>query len=172
LVGGAPDDVAEGLLRVLTPVGPAPVRVSRRDDGLIVLETALPRRFQFIPAFSRCEIRVAAAGTGSEISFRADCGEIRRKAKLWALTLLALAAVVMVGLVAFLWIKVLPLEERLRGQVLQAMQMIHVLWPPWLVYALHRYARRGTEAWLDAAAANASVLAEAMAAKRRKLGAG
>jgi len=55
-----------------------------------------------------------------------------------------------------------------RGQVIQAIQMIHVLWPPWLVYALYGRARQATDIFLDAAVANASALAEAFAAGRRK----
>lgn len=173
LVGGAPDDVAEGLLRVLGPAGSggaAPVRMSRGADGCIVLERTSRLRLPSVPAFSRCEIRVAAAGAGSEIAFRADYSEVRRRARLWAAGLLALAAVVMVVLVGLLWLHVIPSKEP--RQVFQAVHMIHFLWPPWLVYALHRYARRGTEAWLAAAAANASVLAEALAARRRKAGGG
>jgi hypothetical protein len=173
IVTGAPEDVAEALLRVLTPVGSGLVRVERGADGSIVLRGSSRLRFPSVPAFSRCEIRVAAAGAGSEVSFRADYGLIRRRARALALVLLALGAVVMVGLVGFLWMKVLPSgKPPVRVQVLQAVQMIHFLWPPWLVYAMERYARRGTEAYLDAAASNASVLAEALAAKRRKAGGG
>ena len=173
IVSGAPEDVGEALLRVLTPVGSGLVRVERGEDGGIVLRGSARLRFPSVPAFSRCEIRVAAAGAGSEISFRADYGQVRRRARTLALVLLALGAIVMVGLVGFLWLKVLPSAKRQDlYQVFQAMQMIHFLWPPWLVYALDRYAIRGTEAYLDAAASNASVLAEALAAKRRKAGGG
>ena len=177
LVTGAPEDVAEGLLRVLTAANSgsssAPGTVSRGEDGAIVLQGPSRLRFPLVPAFSRCEVRVAAAGAGSEVFFRADYSAIRRKARALALVLLALGLLVMAGLVAFLWLKVLPSENpNVRPQVWQAVQMVHFLWPPWLVYALHRYARRGTEAYLDAAASNASVLAEAFAAKRRKAAAG
>ena len=172
VVNGAPADVAEGLLRAMGASGVGwaarPVTVKREADGRLTAASVLPPRLVAVPAFSRCEVLLRQAGPGStEITFRADYTDARRKALAVARILLAAGLLVGAGLVIFIWFKVLPSENRaVRGQAIQAIQMVHLLWPPWLIYSLYRRGRRATELYLDAAAANASVLAEALAAGR------
>lgn len=173
LLVGEPADIGEGLLRALATGGGwggAPVVVKRESPLILTAAVIAPPRLAAVPAFTACRIELRPApGGGTEATFGADYTACRRRALLIAGSVLAAGLAVMVGLVAFLWLKVLPSDKAaLRGQVVQAIQMIHVLWPPWLVYALYQRARRATDIYLDAAAANASALAEAFAAGRRK----
>jgi hypothetical protein len=177
LVSGQPADLAEGLLRTLAGGGgwgAAPV-VVKREGPLVLVATAIaPPRLITAPAFESCRIELRPAPGGStEATFRADYTAFRRRLLVIAGIVLAAGLAVMVALFAFLWLKVLPSDRpAVRGQVIQAIQMIHVLWPPWLVYALYGRARQATDIFLDAAVANASALAEAFAAGRRKASGG
>lgn len=174
VVQADPELLAEGLLRSLASSGAGwsaqPVMVKRADHDRLVLESMMPPRLTAVPAFSRCEATLRPAGSGSaEITFRADYSAVRRKAMIIAGALLAAGLAFGAGLFVFLWLKVLPSGDKaVRGQVVQMMQMIHLLWPPWLVYSLYRRSRRATEMYLAAAAANGAAMAEALATARRK----
>lgn len=170
VVEGAPADVADGLTRALSSPswGSAPLLVKREGAELLAAVPAAPPRLGGVPCFSRCEVRLGPAGGGkTEVTFRTDFTAVRRRCLMVAKILLGLGLLVLVALPVLLYFFALPSENPgARAQVLQAIHVGHLLWPPWLVYALYRRSRRATETFLNAAAANASVLAEALAAGR------
>lgn len=172
LVSGRIEDVADGLVRALASGGwgAAPLLVRREGHRLIAAVPAAPPRLGAAPAFSRCAVELRPAGEASvEATVQADYSAVRRQGRVIAAALLAAGAAVIAGLAAGLWLWALPSDRPgVRAQAVQAFQAVHLLWPPWLVCALYRRSRRATDMFLDSAAANAAVLAEAFAAGRRK----
>jgi len=172
VVDGEPCDVADGLVRTMaTPSwGTVPLLVKRDGDGLLV---AVPRdepRLRSVPCFSRCAVELRALGAGkTEVKFRMDFGTVRSRARRVSGVLLVAGLLLLIALPLCLYLFALPSESgAVRGQVLQAIHVGHLLWPPWLIYAIHNRTRRGTEMYLDAAANNAAVLADAFATRRER----
>ncbi len=172
VVSGEPIDVADGLARALASPswGAMPLLVKREGDGLLVAVSAGPASMRAVPCFSSCsvELRSLAAGQ-TEVAFRMDFAGARQRARRVAGVLLVLglvAVILLPGLLYFLAAS--SSSATARFQVVQAVHVGHLLWPPWLIFAIHRRSRRATEMYLDAAANNASVLAEAFASKRIK----
>ena len=146
----------------------AKLLVKRKGAELLAAMPVAPPRLGGVPCFSRCEVRLGPAGGGkTEVTFRMDFTAVRGRCLLVAKVLLGLGLLALVVLPALLYFFALPSENPgARAQVFQAIHVGHLLWPPWLVYALYKRSRRATETFLNAAAANASVLAEALAAGR------
>jgi len=173
LLGGEPGDTAEGLARVLSAAGRAdgapPLVVRREGPEAVSVAAAAPPGLTAVPAFSRCRMECRALGAaGCEVVFRADYTEVRRRALRLAAILLAVGLAALLGLSLLLGLAVLPLpKSAAKVQLVQCVLFLALL-APWPAYAFYRRARRATDIFLDAAAANASVLAEAFAAGRRK----
>jgi hypothetical protein len=172
LVDGEPPDVADGLVRAMgTPSwGTVPLLVKRQGDGLLV---AVPRDapgLRSVPCFSSCAVELRAIGSGkTEVKFKLDFSAVRSRARRVAGVLLVAGLLLLIALPLCLYLFALPSESgAVRGQVIQAIHIGHLLWPPWLVYAIHKRTRRATGMYLDAAANNAAVLADAFAARRDK----
>ncbi|MHC4914575.1 MAG: hypothetical protein ACYTGB_03705 [Planctomycetota bacterium] len=170
-VEGQPHDVADGLAKALaSPAwGSAPLLVRRERDELLVAMPAAGPSFRAVPSFSRCSVELRSTGSGTDAIFTVDYSDGRRRALLGGKIMLAVGLLVLIALPALLYLFALPSENPgVRGQVIQVIHVGHLLWPPWLFYAIYRRGRRATEAFLEAAAANAGVLAEAFAAGRAK----
>jgi hypothetical protein len=172
VVRGEPRDVADGLTRALGSAswGALPVMVKREGDELLVAVPSGGPYLRAVPTFSRCAVELRAAGSGqTEVNFRMDFTDVRRRALRAARVLLCLGLILLVALPLLLYFFAAGSETPgARFQVVQAIHVGHLLWPPWLIYAIYKRGRRATEMHLDAAANNASVLAEAFAAKRAK----
>ncbi len=176
VVPGSLADVADGLTRALASPnwGSAPLLVKREGEDLLVAMPSGGARLRSMPCFSRCAVELRPVGESqTEVISRMDFNEARRRALLAARVLLAAGLVVLVALPLVLHFFAASSENpAVRFQVVQAVHVGHLLWPPWLCYALYKRSRRATEMFLDAAAANAAVLAEAFAARRAKDAAG
>jgi hypothetical protein len=89
-----------------------------------------------------------------------DDAKLRRKMQLvLAILLLVAMPIVIGGVAAVLWLFAAPsLNPGVRWQVVQIVQIVHVLWPPFLVYF---YLWKKQRAQAIDAASNLIVLAEA-----------
>ncbi len=172
VVAGSAADVADGLARALTSPswGSLPLLVKREGDNLLAAVPTGKPRLRSVPCFSRCAVELRpVGGEGTEVIFRMDFGVARGRALGTARVLLGAGLVLLIGLPLFLHFFVVSSDvPAMRFQVIQAIHIGHLLWPPWLCYALYKRSRRATEMFLDAASANASVLAEAFAAGRAR----
>ena len=175
VIRGTPGDIADGLVRALAAPGPgaALMLVKRDGDELLAAVPAGRPRLGSMPCFSRCEVRLAPSGLSTDVTCRLDFTQVRRRAILVAGVILGLGLLALVALPLLLWTLALSSEiPGTRAQVAQAIHVGHLLWPPWLVYALYRRGRRSTSMYLDASVANASAMAEAFAARRARKEAG
>lgn len=172
VVAGSAADVADGLARALASPswGSMPLLVKREGDNLLVAVPAGRPRLRSVPCFSRCAVELRPVGESqTEVIFRMDFAVARARALRTAGVLLGAGLALLIGLPLFLHFFVVSAEDpKVRFQVIQAIHFGHLLWPPWLCYALYKRSRRATEMFLTAAAANASVLAEAFAARRAR----
>ena len=102
----------------------------------------------------RFEEQYGGAAFAAEATFgRAD----QRLMALMTGLVLVLTPLVLAGLAAVMWSVVIPnARPSVRWQVVQIVQMTHVLWPPFLVYRLHKKARVPTQRFLS----NLSVMLE------------
>jgi hypothetical protein len=172
VVSGDPADVADGLVRALgSPSwGTLPLLVKREGHSLIVAVPATGPSLLSVPCFSRCaaELRGVAPGR-TEVTFKADCGTVRLRARMIGGVLLIAGALVLVALPAGLYLLAArAASPALRFQVVQTIHVGHLLWPPWLVFAMYRRTRRATAIYLQSAANNAAALAEAFAVGRAR----
>lgn len=172
IVSGEPADVADGLVRALASPsrGACPLLVKREGDGLLAAVPAGKPAIRSVPCFSSCavELRRLLAGQ-TEVTFRMEFSGVRRAARRAAGVLMALGLLVLIVLPGLLYFFAAGASSgAARFQVVQAVHAGHLLWPPWLIFALYRRGRRATEIYLDSAANNASVLGEAFAASRAR----
>ena len=97
------------------------------------------------PGLSSCEIeiRLRDIGETTEVTYLADLGNIRRKMAFIALSINVLGLAAVTVLPAALYIYVAPHPDApVRQQAIQVCQMVHVLWPPFLVLGLYRRTTR------------------------------
>jgi hypothetical protein len=87
----------------------------------------------------RGSLQVERAGGGSLVRWEVATGTGLLTAARWVS---ALGLFVVAGLYGLLTIYVLPAAAGVREQVLQMVQAIHVLWPPFLLAGLHLVLRR------------------------------
>jgi hypothetical protein len=169
---GAPGDLAEGLARALASPGwgLAALAVKRPAPDCLEAAPLGGASLRRVPSFDRCTIELRSAGAGgTEAVFRSDFAALRGRALRISGALLAAGLAWLVALTLLLHFLAAGAEQpAVRYQVVQAAHAVHLLWPPWLIYALYRRSRRASEMVLDAAAANAAALAEAFAAGRAR----
>jgi hypothetical protein len=98
----------------------------------------------------RGRFRIAAAGKEEvDVSCEVDFAEVDRRAARWTLTMVVGVGAPVVFLLPLLLMKFVAGSESaaVRGQALQVLQMVHVLWPPFLIlYLLRQRPRRFAQA--------------------------
>jgi hypothetical protein len=175
VVGGAPADVADGLERALSSPshGRLPLTVERDESGGLSARPMIGPYLRAVPTFTVCSVELRPVGEDTDVAYHMDFTEVRRRAIVAARILLGLSLALLIALpLTLFFLAAGSSNPEVRYQVIQAAHVVHLLWPPLLVYALYRRGRRGTEIMLDKAANDASALAEAFAAKRAKGAAG
>lgn len=151
--------VRQELARRLAAAAGSTFVVEERAEGL-ELRNTLP------PAFNRlgwanvagAALRVSPAGMGlTRVAYELDLGPLRRRLGRIALTVVLAAGLpVLLGVGALVWWLVLPSEHpAVRWQVFQTAQVVHALWPPFMVTSRlrtnGRQARTSLEAVIRAA---------------------
>jgi hypothetical protein len=93
----------------------------------------------------RCDTRIVARRAGGQTMLTAEVDDtkLRRTSQRWlALFVLLLMPVTIVGLAWALWHYAAPsAAPGARTQAVQIVQIVHVLWPPFLIYGLWKSAR-------------------------------
>ena len=102
--------------------------------------------------FSEVDFRFVPLGAGTvRVSYcigYARLVRLLKKIALWIILGLGLPVIVIVGLVV--WVFVVHCESPIiRWQVLQTLQIIHVLWPPFLVLWFYTLGRRQTKVFVE-----------------------
>jgi hypothetical protein len=95
-----------------------------------------------LTTFMGMDVRFLAApqGVGTVLTTEIDATRFTRiTTGIMGVLLFVLAPLVLVGVAAVLWNNVAPNPNpAVRWQALQIMQIIHILWPPFLVYFIHK----------------------------------
>ena len=122
--------------------------IEKSDDG-VKLQTLL----------SIISLRFESQLSGLSIHTEVDMSKMYRVfGTIMAVLVLVIEPLVVIGVPLLLWLVVVPSQvPAIRGQVFQVVQIIHVLWPPFLVYFLTKIFRRSIITTLD----NIHILAEA-----------
>lgn len=142
LPGQAPGDVVKALLAGLQPAGGAERLARPAETMLHITQGGVETR-----------IEAQRAGGQTLVTAEVDDSGLRRKMQLaLALFVVLLMPAAVVGIPAALWYFAAPsAAPGVRWQCVQVVQMVHVLWPPFLVYFLWKKQR-------DMAVASASNL--------------
>lgn len=97
------------------------------------------------PGLSSCEIelRLRDIGETTEVAYLIDIGHLRRKMALIALgiNVLGLAAVTVLPAALYIYVAPHP-DPAVRWQAVQVCQMVHLLWPPFLMLGLYQRTKR------------------------------
>ena len=102
--------------------------------------------------FSEVDFRFVPFGTGTvRVSYcigYARLVRLLRKIALWIILGLGLPVIVIVGLV--IWVFVVQSQNPIiRWQVFQTLQIIHVLWPPFMVLGFYTLGRRQAKVFVE-----------------------
>ena len=149
--------------------------VAVEDAERSLLELALSRQWQCVsraageivlalPLGAQLTVKLRRAMTGTEARIETDLARLDRRFRRGVGLFVALIPPVVAGIALLLMRLVVPSElPTVRWQALQVAQVVHVLWPPFLLLFLHRRLR----AAVGAAAADAGLRLETLAAARR-----
>lgn len=127
-VDGQPEELSARLAGLLAreTTGPfGPVKIVARDRHEVVFEPAGTMHL----GFRGCRVRLEPSGSRTRITYAIETspGIFLRLA--WISLAMGLAAVIFEPWIMFAF--VLP-DPNMRGQAIQAVQMVHFLWPPFL----------------------------------------
>jgi hypothetical protein len=111
--------------------------VRQERDALVCTNSLSPAFSQFGWAnVSRAVVRVTPAGPArGRVTYELDARPLQRRlGKIGLLVVLAVGLPTLVAVGALIWCFVLPSQvPAIRWQVLQTFQIVHALWPPFLV---------------------------------------
>jgi hypothetical protein len=135
--GGRPEALCEEVARRLTGDLGGTFVVREERDTLVSTNTLPPAFSQFGWAnVSRAVVRVTSAGLARSLAtYELDARPLRRRLGRVALVVaLAAGLPTLVAVGALIWWLVLPSQvPAVRWQVFQTFQIVHALWPPFLV---------------------------------------
>jgi hypothetical protein len=158
---------------------PAPVSATARGASLEdvergLLELALARQWQCVsrqrgtlvfrlPLGAALTVRLRRSLSSTEADIESNLSALDRRFARWVTLFLVVIPVVIAAGAALLLSVVVPAHlPAVRWQALQILQIMHVLWPPFLIVFLHARLR----SMLAAAASDAALRIEAMPASR------
>ncbi|MDB5350303.1 MAG: hypothetical protein JWN86_1550 [Planctomycetota bacterium] len=150
-VDGLPEELSRKLATLLArgAMGPfGPVKILSCDPEEVVFEASEPS--SRISPIRHGRFRMFRSGSRTRIDYALDSPSGRTLLKVgWILLALGLA-----GLLAGIWLQfqlVLPSPSpQIRGQSVQMLQAIHLIWPPFLLAYLSRQPRRLAQARMEA----------------------
>ena len=158
IVRGAPEMLSQALARSLTQVGIGgfiPLfEITERSSYRIALKKVGPLMCNQ-PAgiyFSEAEITLNEVGIDStRVSYQLGFDRLVRRVRTVSLAIIlgiGLPLMVIVGSVV--WFTVIPsAQPAVRWQVLQTLQIVHGLWPPFLVLGLYSMGRRHAKTYVS-----------------------
>lgn len=163
IVSGSRERVSKAILRSLRQpsLGMAGVgfKSVERHDGLLRVEKVGAQICNQPQGlwFSEAEFRFESSGEGrTRVTYELGNEAIDRRLRGLAKMLVYLVALpVMLIVLGAVWTFAVGSEERaLRWQVLQGVQVVHVLWPPLLLVAFLRTMNRAPAVYIDSLLAN------------------
>jgi hypothetical protein len=158
IVRGEPEALSQALARTMLQLGAGgfvPLyEITERTSERIVLKKTGPLVCNQ-PAgmyFSEAEITFQYLGNKlTEVSYSLGFDRLEKKMRnvaLWIILGIGLPVMLIVG--GLIWFLVLPSHApAIRGQVLQALQIAHALWPPFLVMGMYSSGRRHAKTYFS-----------------------
>ncbi|MCO6047271.1 hypothetical protein NG895_25505 [Aeoliella sp. ICT_H6.2] len=139
-------------------------KIVERGDSRIAIEKVDPLVCNQLPGtyFSHAEFDLRVVSYQEvEVHYRLDLQRIARLMRRISLLLLALAVVVMLVIGVLIGLLVIPSEQpAIRWQVVQTVQIVHVLWPPFLPIGIYTFGRRSAKMWVENLIATAEFVDE------------
>ena len=106
-------------------------------------------------AVSVVDMRLTSSPNGTDISYTLDLGRTRRKFAAISLCINILGFAAVTVLPYMLYTRIASSENpNVRQQALQVMQMVHPLWPPFLIMGIYRSLERSIARYLETLLAN------------------
>jgi hypothetical protein len=138
-------------------------KIQQYDDGRIVLKKTGPLVCNLPPGlyFTEAEISFQDAAPGTvEVTYRLGYGRLIVKLRQIALGIIlgiGLPVIVIVG--AVIWFFVIPSPvPGMRWQVLQTLQIVHALWPPYMILWFYSIGRRQSKTLIENVISSAEIL--------------
>jgi hypothetical protein len=138
-------------------------RVQQYDDGRIVVKKVGPLVCNLPPGlyFTEAEISFQETNAGTvEASYRVGFGRLLRKLRRITLGIIlgiGLPLMLLVGSAVWLFVIPSPMPG-MRWQVLQTFQIVHGLWPPFLIMWLYSIGRRQSKILIENVIASTEIL--------------
>lgn len=158
-VFGSADDVSRTLAQSLVKTGypglfSSLFTIERQSDQQLVIRKTGPLVCNQPTGmyFSEAQFDFVPQGEGRTlVTYRIGFDRLRTKLRRTALILiLGLGLPVMIAVGTVIWLLVVPHPNPfVRWQVLQTLQVIHVLWPPFLVMYFYSAGRRHARTWVS-----------------------
>ncbi len=156
VIRGTIDELSQSLVKLLrvheSGVIASLYAISQDPSGDITLTKTVDRFNNHLRTmrFNEAHISFEPSGSGTtEVSYRLGFERLLRRIR--SITLLIIFAVglpTLVGVGAFIWFQVVPAPQpAIRWQVLQTLQILHALWPPYLVMSF--YSTRESKAFIE-----------------------
>ena len=140
------EEAMESILRALVG-GAQQFHVLDRGEDWVTFEPSpvMPAQHNSTPA--TMTLRVEPATAGVTVHSETDFSKQQRNyLRVMGALVLVLEPAVICGAVALIWFLVVPNNHpAVRWQVMQTLQIGHVLWPPFLVNSLYKKSRRTSE---------------------------
>jgi hypothetical protein len=138
-------------------------RVQQYDDGRIVVKKVGPLVCNLPPGlyFTEAEISFQDTGPGTvEASYRLGYGRLIRKLRRITLgIILGIGLPVMLIVGSAVWLFVIPSPTPgMRWQVLQTLQIVHALWPPFLIMWLYSIGKNQSKTLIENVIASKEIL--------------
>ena len=135
-VAATPERIGEHLVRVLAQSHRGSLLAGSTIDQATASEVQWHREWMRQSGW----VRMTARGGRSNVSYGLELGTGMLK---WAWVVVALGAATIAGLYLILAEHAVPSESSgVRGQVIQMVQCVHLLWPPFLLGGIARQRRR------------------------------
>jgi hypothetical protein len=155
-VRGEPEQVSQALARMLmehgnNPAGPA-FEITERTSRRIALKSGAKAHQTAGAYFSEAIIDFERVGGDStRISYKLTYDQLLRRTRRIALAIIfGVGLPLMVILGGIIWFTVIPsVAPAVRWQVLQTLQIVHGLWPPFLVMGIYTSGRRHSQMYFS-----------------------
>ena len=157
-VPGEPASVCDRLARTILDANlkstGAAYKIVERTGNRLVIEQVGKYRVHGQPGicFTRGEFHFSSSHYNQvEVEYQLHYDRFTQQQRRIALGLILLLGLpTMVALSLLMWHYVIPNpNQAIRWQVLQTLQLIHVIWPPFLPIGIYNFGRRSAKIWVE-----------------------
>jgi hypothetical protein len=144
------DALSQGQLGMFASV----FKIKECDDGRVILKKVGPLLCNLPPGwyFTDADIHFERASQGTvDVNYRLGFARLVRRLRKIALGVILCVGLPILCIVgAVIWHFVIPSQNpAVRWQVLQTFQIVHVLWPPFLIVYFYSIGRRQSKAFIE-----------------------